>query len=107
MINTFGNLQPLGPSNIGDVMQLWNAWSRNWQAIAVSMGDYSKRSFEEGTATFHKLMDAKNLEQAVMIQSDYAKRAAEQYFQELNKLGGICAGLPQTAVKPNGTKLNG
>ena len=54
---------------------MFGEWSKGWQAIAVEMTDYTKRSFEEGTATFEKLLSAKSMEQAMEIQSGYARRA--------------------------------
>ena len=75
-------------------------WSKGWQAIAAEMTDYTKRSFEEGTATVEKLLSAKSVEQAVEIQTGYAKRAYDDYMHQVSKLGGLYAELAKEAYKP-------
>ncbi len=100
MINGFDDVQKLGQSNVDSAMKAWGEWSRNWQSLASEMGDYSKRSLEDGAATFQKLMSAKSLDQAFEIQSSYARRAYEQYMQEMNKIGSMYAGIAKDAMKP-------
>jgi hypothetical protein len=75
-------------------------WSKGWQTIATEMTDYSKRSFEEGTATFEKLLSAKTIEQAFEIQSSYAKRAYDDYMQQLSKFGAMYNDFAKEAYKP-------
>lgn len=100
MINGFGDMQKFGQSNVDSAMKAWGEWNRNWQSIASEMSDYSKRSLEDGAATFQKLMGAKSLNQAYEIQSSYARRAYEQYVQEMNKIGTLYAGIAKDAMKP-------
>ena len=61
---------------------------------------YSKRTFEEGTRAFEQLMGAKTLEQAIEIQSQYAKKAYDAYMAEMSKLGEMYVGLAKNAYKP-------
>ena len=100
MIKSFEDLQKLGQANTDTAMRLVGEWSKGWQTIATEMTDYSKRSFEDGTATFEKLLSAKTIEQAFEIQSSYAKRAYEDYVQQLTKMGGLYSEFPKEAYKP-------
>src|SRR5262245_23677220 len=75
MIRNFEDMQKLGQTNVDSAMRMFGEWNKNWQAIAAEMSDYTKRSFEEGTATLERLMASKSVEQAVEIQTSYAKRA--------------------------------
>lgn len=100
MINAFEDVQKLSQTNVDSAMKVWGDWSRNWQALATEVGEYSKKSFEDGATTFQKLMGAKSLEQAYEIQTSYARRAYEQYFQEVNKIGGMYASIAKEAMKP-------
>jgi hypothetical protein len=70
------------------------------QATATEMTDYTKRSFEESTATFEKLLTAKSVEQAIEIQSGFAKRAYDGYMHQMSKIGGMYAELAKEAYKP-------
>jgi phasin family protein len=100
MNNSFVDIQKLGQTNMDSAMKMWGEWGRSWQAIAAEMGEYQKRSLEDGAQTLQKLMGAKSVEQAFEIQSTYAKRAAEQYLQEMNKISGMYASLAKDAMKP-------
>jgi hypothetical protein len=100
MIKNFEGFQKLGQQNVDVAMRMFGEWSRGWQAIATEMTDYSKRSFEEGTATVEKLLSAKSFEQAVEIQTGYAKRAYDDYMHQVSKIGGLYADLAKEAYKP-------
>jgi hypothetical protein len=100
MIKNLEDVQKISQSNIDTTMKIWGDWTKNWQAIAAEMTDYTKRSFEDGTQTFEKLLGAKTVEQAVEIQTNYAKRAYDDYMRGLNKIGGMYAELAREAYKP-------
>lgn len=100
MIKTFDDMQKLNQTNLDVAMRLFGEWNKGWQAIAAEMSDYTKRSFEEGTATFEKLIGAKSVEQAVEIQANYAKRAYDEYMHQVSKISGMYASLAKEAYKP-------
>jgi hypothetical protein len=100
MINNFQDIQKIGQSNVDTALKLFGDWNKGWQAIAAELTDYSKRAFEEGTATFEKLASAKSLEQAFEIQSSYAKRAYDDYMHQMTKIGSMYTNLAKDAYKP-------
>jgi hypothetical protein len=100
MIKNFEDIQKLSQSNMDVAMKAFGEWNKGWQAIAAEMTDYTKKSFEEGTATFEKLASAKSVEQAIEIQTGYAKRAYDGYMHQMSKIGGMYAELAKEAYKP-------
>jgi hypothetical protein len=100
MMRNFDDFQKMGQTSMDSALNAFGEWNKGWQAIASEMGDYTKRSFEDGTATFEKLMGAKSLEQAIEIQSTYAKRCYDDYMQQMSKLGAMYADLAKEAAKP-------
>ena len=50
--------------------------------------------------TWEQLIGVKSLDQAIEIQSDYAKRAYENHMAELKKLGEMTMGMVRDASKP-------
>jgi hypothetical protein len=74
--------------------------NRGFQAIAAEMTEYSKKAFNDAIRTWEQLIGVKSLEQAIQIQSDYAKRVYENHMAELSKLGEMCVGMVQAASKP-------
>lgn len=100
MIKNFDDIQKLSQSNIEASMKMMGDWNKGLQAIAAEVSDYTKRSFEDGTATFEKLLSAKSMEQAVEIQTSYVKRSYEEWMQQMNKLGGMYTNFAKEAYKP-------
>jgi hypothetical protein len=100
MINNLQDIQKISQTNVDTVMKIFGDWNKGWQAIAAEMTDYSKRTFEDGTATFEKLVSAKSVEQAVEIQTSFAKRAYDDYMHQLTKIGGMYSSLAKDAYKP-------
>lgn len=100
MINGFQDLHKLNQTNMDMTMKVFGEWNRGWQAITAEMNDYSKRSFEQGAAAFERLISAKSVDQVVEIQSAYAKRAYDDYMQQMTKIGGMYAELAKDAYRP-------
>ena len=100
MIKNFDEFQKLGQTNVDAAVKAFGEWNKGLQAIAAEMTDYTKRSFEESTATFEKLLAAKSVEQAIEIQTGYAKRAYDEYMHQMSKIGGLYAELAKEAYKP-------
>ena len=100
MIKSYENIQKLGQQNVETAMKAFGEWNKGWQAIAAEITDYTKKSFEEGTATFEKLASAKSVEQAIEIQTGFAKRAYDGYMHQMSKIGGMYAELAKEAYKP-------
>lgn len=100
MIKSFDDIQKLNQASLDQTMKFWGDWTKSWQSIAAEMTDYTKRSFEDGTQTFEKLLAAKTAEQALEIQSGYAKRAYDDYMQQVTKFGTLYADMAKDAYKP-------
>jgi hypothetical protein len=74
--------------------------NKGFQALAAEMTEYSKAAFDDAIRTWEKLMGVRSLEQAMQIQSNYAKRVYENHMAELSKLGEMCMGMMRDASKP-------
>ena len=66
-------------------------WTKNAQAIAVEIIDYSKKSIEGSAAAWERLLGAKTMEKAMEVQSDYLKSSYEDFVAEATKLGELYA----------------
>jgi len=74
--------------------------NKGFQALAAEMMNYSKAAFDDAIRTWGQLIGVRKLEDAVAIQSDYAKRTYENHMAELSKLGEMCMGMMRDASKP-------
>ena len=100
MLKNFEDIQKLGKENVDVCMKQFGSVSKGWQAIATEVADYSKKSFEDGSAALEKLVGAKSLETAVEVQSNYVKTAYEGFVAEATKLGELYTDLAKESYKP-------
>ena len=106
MINGFEEFQKSGKEGMDLAMKSFGTVSKGLQAIAVEMADYSKKSFEDSSATVEKLFGAKSFDKALEIQTDYAKSSYEGFVAQSTKIGELFADLAKEAYKPVETMVS-
>jgi hypothetical protein len=100
MLKNFDDVQKYGKDNMDATMKAWGQVSKSVQAIAAETADYSKKSFEEGSAALEKLLGAKSLDKAMEIHTSYAKTAYEGFVAQATKLSELYADLAKETYKP-------
>jgi len=100
MVKNLDDMQKFGKDNMDATMKSIGAASKGFQAIAAEVTNYSKKSFEDGTAAVERLFGAKTLEKAIEVQSDYVKSAYEGFVAEATKIGEIYADIAKESYKP-------
>jgi len=100
MINNFEDLQKMSRDNIDLALVSVGAFGKGFQALAAETADFSKQSFEAGTAAFERLLSAGSLDKAVEVQSEYVRTAYEGYVGQVTKVGTIVADMAKNAYKP-------
>ncbi len=100
MLKNFEDFQKLGKDNIDTCMKQFGTVSKGWQTIATEFADYSKKSFEHGSAALESLLGAKSLEKAIEIQSDFVKTAYEGFVAQSSKMGELYTDLAKETYKP-------
>jgi hypothetical protein len=94
------DFQKMGKDNYDAMLRSYGELTKGFQAVATRMTDYSKRAFEDATRAFEQLVSAKSLEQAFEIQSQYAKKAYDNWMTEASKIGEMYAAAARDAYKP-------
>jgi hypothetical protein len=100
MSKGFEEFQKVGEDGFDAAVRSFGEVNKGFQAITAEVTDYSKQAFEDGTRAFEQLMGAKSLEQAIEIQSRYAKKAYDTYIAEMSKLGEMYLGLARNSYGP-------
>ena len=100
MLKNFEDFQKFGKDNADVAMKQFGTVSKGWQAIASEFADYSKKSFEDGSAALEKLFGAKSLEKAIEVQSEYVKTSYESFVAEATKFGELYTDLAKESYKP-------
>lgn len=94
------DMQKVGKNSMDVAMNSFGEVTKNAQAIAVEMADYSKRSFETSTQAFEQMLGAKSIDKVLEIQTSYAKTAYESFLAEANKMSELYADFAKQAYKP-------
>jgi len=100
MMKSFEDANKISKEMMDHSLKSYAAMSKGVQAIASEATDYSKKSYEDGVATFEKLAAAKSLEAAMEVQTDYVKSAYESFVAQATKMGELYADLAKEAYKP-------
>ncbi|MFA9386491.1 MAG: phasin family protein [Methyloceanibacter sp.] len=105
MLKGFEEFQKVGKGNFDAAVRSFGEMNKGFQAITTEVADYSKKAMEDSTRAFEQLSGAKSVEQAVEIQSQFAKKAYEAYVSEMSKIGEMYVGLAKDAYKPVETAM--
>ena len=92
--------QRMSKEGFDAALRSYGELNKGFQAITAKVTDYSKKAFEDATRAFEQLAGSKSIEQAIEIQSQYAKKAYDTYMAEMSKLGDMYVGLAKNAYKP-------
>lgn len=100
MVTGVEEIQKLNKDGMETAMKSFGTMSKGMQAIAVEMADYSKKSYEEGSAALEKLMGVKSIDKAMEVQTEFLKSSYEGMVSEMSKLGEMYVDLAKDAYKP-------
>jgi hypothetical protein len=92
--------QRLGKDGFDAIVRSFAEMNKGFQAIGAEMTTYSKKAFDEGMHTWEQLLGVRSIDEAVEIQSQYAKRAYDNHVAEVTKLGEMCAAVARSASAP-------
>ncbi len=99
-MNGFDDIQKMSKDNMDLAMESFGAMTKGFQSISAEMADYSKKSFEDGSAAMEKIVAAKTLDKAFEAQSEFAKSAYETAISQATKFGEMYTDMAKSAYKP-------
>jgi phasin family protein len=105
MFKNIEDFQKFGKDQFDAATKTAAVLSKGAQQIVTEQTEYSKKAIELGTATVEKLMNAKSLDKAFEIQSDYAKNAYEGFVAQSTKVSDLLANFAKEVFKPLETTL--
>lgn len=100
MTNNFEEFQKFGKDQLDATTSAAASLAKGFQTIAAETTDYSKRTIEDNSAFFERLIGAKSLDNAIQIQSEYAKSAYEGFVAQATKMGELYSNLAKEAFRP-------
>lgn len=100
MTNYVDDFQKMNQENLELALANMGVVSKVAQEIATESAGFSKKAFEEGSAVAEKLMGVKTYDQALEIQSDFAKSSFEGFVAQATKVGEQYAALAKELYRP-------
>jgi hypothetical protein len=100
MAYEFEDIQKYGKEQFDAAAATTTSFAKALQAIATETADYSKKSFESGSAFLEKLLGAKSYDSAIQIQSEYWKASYADFVAQATKMGELYSNLAKEAFKP-------
>jgi len=100
MVANFDSVQQIGKEQFEAASASAAAVTKGWQSIAAETTDYSKNSYEKSRALAEKLLSVKKIEEALHLQTEYAKGAYEDFVAGASKFGEIYTAMTKEALKP-------
>ena len=100
MFPTFEAFQNLGKAQFEANTANASELSKSLQAIAAEATDYSKKTVANNTAFVEKLMSVRQIDEAVALQTDFAKTSYEGFIAQMTKMGELYTGFAKEAFKP-------
>jgi hypothetical protein len=98
--NVKDDVQKMSNATLDATSHSFERVTKGTQAIVSELADYSKRSFENGNKTLESLAGAGSLDKAIEVQTEYAKRAYEDYVTSTRKVGELYINLAQEVLRP-------
>ncbi len=96
----FDEFQKFGKGQLEAASMAAGSLAKGFQSIAAETADYSKKSLEANSAYVEKLLGAKSLDDAIQIQSEYAKSAYEGFVSQATTIGELYTNLAKEAFRP-------
>jgi phasin family protein len=100
MMNSFEDMNKAGKDMMDNGMKAAAVFTKGMQTVAAESTDFAKKSFEDGTKTFEKLMAVKTMDKAFEIQTEYAKSAYEAAVAQATKMTELLTSVAKDAYKP-------
>ena len=99
MFKTVDDLQKVTRNGIEATTQSAAILSRGLQRIASEASDYSKKTLEEGSSLWGRLIGVNGWEAALQVQTEFARASYEGLVSEYAKVGEILIDLTKDACR--------
>lgn len=105
MSNNFEDAQKFGKEQFDTMTAMATSIAKAWQTVAAEITDYSKTTLERNASYVEQLIGAKKIDDAVQIQSDFAKSTYEGFISQATKISEICTNLARDTYRPIETAI--
>ena len=96
----FADINSYSKRNLEAVVASVTAATKGAEALGAQVTAYSKKTAEDHMAATKTLTSAKSLQEAVELQTTYAKSFLDSYLAELNRWSDTVSGSVRESMRP-------
>jgi phasin family protein len=96
----FDNLATFNRYNIEAFIRSANVAAKGFEQINTEILTFSRQTLEDSVAAAKAVMTSKSLQEAVELQSDFAKTAFDDYVGQVSKMADIFSSVTRDAFEP-------
>lgn len=97
---TFADLNTQSKRNVEAVVASVTAATKGAESLGAQAMAFSKKAFEDHAAAAKSLTSAKSVQEAVELQTTYAKSALDAYLAEMNRWSDTVASSVRESLRP-------
>jgi phasin family protein len=99
-LSTLGQLNDVSKKNLEAMVQSMTAATKGAEQVGSQAMSYGKSSMEQSAEAARALTAAKSVQEAVELQTNYARTALEGYLNELNRMSETVANSVKESLAP-------
>jgi phasin family protein len=99
-MTTFADLNAHAKRNMEAMVASMTAATKGAETLGAQAMAFSKKSVEDQVAAAKTLSAAKSLQEAVELQTSFAKTSLDAYLAEMNKWSDIVSGSVRESLRP-------
>ncbi len=100
MMANSDQIQKLGREQLETVSSAAASYAKGLQNLAAETIDFSKKAIEANSAYVERMLNAKSLDEAIQIQSEYMKSVYESLVAQTTGMTELCSSLTKDSFKP-------
>jgi phasin family protein len=100
MFKGYGDFAALGQENVDAVVKSGNIAAKGFEALSKEMMAFARSSLEGNVAATKAILGAKDLREAVDLQSKYTRKSFDQALAESAKLTEMSVKVANEAIQP-------
>jgi hypothetical protein len=99
MFRNFDDINQFGIDRFEAITTATASTAKGLQTIVAETVDYSKKSFEKNRVLAGKLANVMKADEAIQLQSDFAKSAYQDFIAQATKIGNLYSDLAKEAFR--------
>ena len=100
MMKSFEEIQSFSKDGFEAYVASSTAMTKGIQTIAQEAADFSRKSFEKGSAAFEQATTAKSFDKVIELQQNFAKESYETLVTQMTKFNELYLNAAKEAYKP-------